>query len=111
VSQVESAGGTPESKATALELMNRLADQIGQRMDWQKLKPEYVKLYAEVFTEEEIEGMVAFYKTPAGHAMIEKMPALLSKSMEIGQRQMAGIMPEIQKAVEDLKQKNKDARK
>jgi hypothetical protein len=80
-------------------------------MDWQKLKPEYVKLYAEVFTEEEIEGMVAFYKTPAGHAMIEKMPALLSKSMEIGQRQMAGIMPEIQKAVEDLKQKNKDARK
>jgi hypothetical protein len=84
VMQVESVKGTPESKATALEWMNKLADQIGQRMDWRKLKPEYIKIYAGVFTEEEIEGMVAFYKTPAGHAMVEKMPTLLSKSMEIG---------------------------
>ncbi len=111
VSQVEAIGGTPESKATAMELMNKLADQISQRMDWQKLKPDYVKLYADVFAEEEIDGMVAFYKTPAGQAMIEKMPMLLMKSMEIGRRQMAGIMPEIQKTVEDLKQKSRSTPK
>jgi uncharacterized protein len=110
-SQVEAIGGTAESKATALELMNKLADQISQRMDWQKLKPDYIKLYADVFAEEEIDGMVAFYKTPAGHAMIEKMPTLLAKSTEIAQRQMAGILPEIQKTVEDLKQKYKNAPK
>jgi len=111
MSQVEAIGGTPESKATALELMNKLADQIAARMDWQKLKPDYIKLYADVFAEEEIDGMVAFYKTPAGHAMIEKMPTLLAKSTEIAQRQMAGLMPEIQKTVEDLKQKSKNAPK
>lgn len=91
--------------------MNKFADQIAARMDWQKLKPDYIKLYADVFEEEEIDGMVAFYKTPAGHAMIEKMPTLLARSTEIAQRQMAGIMPEIQKTVEDLKQKSRNAPK
>jgi hypothetical protein len=111
VSQVESMGVPPESKAAALEYMNKLADQITAQMAWQKMKPDYVKLYADVFAEEEIDGIVAFYKTPAGHAMIEKMPMLLAKSMEIGRRQMVGIMPEIQKTVEDLKQKYNSAPK
>ncbi|HXI39470.1 MAG TPA: DUF2059 domain-containing protein [Bryobacteraceae bacterium] len=111
MSKVEVIGGAPESKATALELMNKLADRIAARMDWQKLKPDYIKLYGDVFAEEEIDGIVAFYQTPAGHAMIEKMPTLLTKSTEIAQRQMAGLMPEIQKTVEDLKQKSKNAPK
>ena len=111
VNQVESMGVPPESKGAALEFMNKFADQISHLMDWQKLKPEYIKLYADVFTEEEIEGIAAFYRTPAGHAMIEKMPALLSQSMALGQRRMAALMPEIQKTVEDLKQKYKNAPK
>ncbi len=110
-SQVESIGVPAESKAAVLELMSKFADQIAARMDWQKMKPDYVKLYSDVFAEEEIDGMVAFYKTPAGHAMIEKMPALMAKSTEIAQRQMAGLIPEIQKTMEDLKKKYQDTPK
>jgi hypothetical protein len=109
--QVESMGVPAESKAAVLELMGKFSDQIAARMDWQKMKPEYIKLYAEVFAEDEIDGMVAFYKTPAGHAMIEKTPTLLAKSMQIAQRQMAGILPEIQKSIDDLKQKYQNAPK
>jgi hypothetical protein len=43
--------------------------------------------------------------------MIEKTPTLLAKSMQIAQRQMAGILPEIQKSIDDLKQKYQNAPK
>jgi hypothetical protein len=70
-----------------------------------------MKVYADVFSEEEITGIVAFYKTPIGHAMLDKMPLLMSKSMEISQRRMAGLMPEIQRQMQEVMQKSKGEKK
>ena len=92
-------------------MMNRVVAQVEERMSWDKLKPEYMKVYADVFSEEEITGIVAFYKTPIGHAMLDKMPLLMSKSMEISQRRMAGLMPEIQRQMQEVMQKSKGEKK
>jgi len=92
-------------------MMNKVVAQVEERMSWDKLKPEYMKVYADVFSEEEITGIVAFYKTPIGHAMLDKMPLLMSKSMEISQRRMAGLMPEIQRQMQEVMQKSKGEKK
>jgi len=34
-----------------------------------------------VFSEEEIDGIISFYKSPAGKAMIEKSPLLMQRVM------------------------------
>jgi len=46
-------------------------------LDWKKLEPMYVRIYQKTFTHAEIDGMIAFYKTPAGQAVISKMPSAM----------------------------------
>jgi uncharacterized protein len=111
MNQLNAAGLPEESNAGAAEMMNKVVAQVEERMSWDKLKPEYMKVYADVFSEEEITGIVAFYKTPIGHAMLDKMPLLMSKSMEISQRRMAGLMPEIQRQMQEVMQKSKGEKK
>jgi hypothetical protein len=71
------------------------------------MKPEYVRLYDEVYSDEEITGILAFYKSAAGQALIRKMPLLMTKSMEISQRHLSGLMPEIQRITKEAAEKSK----
>lgn len=109
--QLNAAGLPEESKAGAAEVMNKLVAQIEERMSWDKLKPEYMKVYGDVFSEEEVTGILVFYKTTTGQAMLAKMPLLMSKSIEISQRRMAGFMPEMQRQMQEVMQKYKSEKK
>jgi hypothetical protein len=111
MNQLNAAGLPEESKAGAAGMMNKVIAQVEERMSWDKLKPEYMKVYGDVFSEEEITGIVAFYKTPIGRAMLAKMPQLMSKSMEIGQRRMADLIPEVQRRMQEVMQKYKSEKK
>ena len=46
-------------------------------MNWQKMKPLYIQLYQDTFEQEEVDGMLAFYASPAGQAVVNKMPLVL----------------------------------
>jgi hypothetical protein len=70
-------------------------------LSWEKFKPIYVKLYADTYTEPEMDGVIAFYKSPAGEAMLAKTPAITTKAIELAHQQMATVMPEIQKLIKD----------
>jgi hypothetical protein len=45
-----------------------------------------VKIYDHYYTHEEILGLIEFYKTPLGKAMIENTPLIQSDAMAVGQR-------------------------
>lgn len=57
-------------------------------MSWAKMKPQYVRLYVETFDQDEVDGLLAFYATPAGQAMINKMPIVMPKMMGVMQDSM-----------------------
>ena len=80
----------------------RIFDLLAQRLNWQKMKPQFAQAYADTFTADDLSGMLAFYRSPAGQAYISKMPGLLAKFNAIGQQQMAGAGPEIQKITNDF---------
>ena len=103
MSQMPSTG-TPEERTKALELQTRILDLVKARMSWDKLRPQYVKFYSETFSDEEIDGILAFYQSPAGRAMIEKMPKLMPKIMALAQAQMSDLMPEIQRLTREALQ-------
>jgi hypothetical protein len=90
-------GTSPEERAKAVGIQNKVMDLVKTRMSWEKMRPEYVKIYSETFTEEEIDGMLAFYQSPAGRSMMQKMPALMAKSIAMAQAQMKDLIPEIQR--------------
>ncbi len=73
--------------------MNEAWGFISEEMKWDNMKPEYAKIYAEVFTPEEIKAVTGFYKSPAGQAFLDKQPALIQKTMEMTQKKIANLMP------------------
>src|SRR5262249_15219004 len=44
-----------------------------EMLDWDKLEPVYVRIYQRSLTQQDVDGMIAFYKTPSGQAVINKM--------------------------------------
>jgi len=92
---------TEKQRARAQEIQGKIMDLVRSRISWDKMRPEYVKLYSETFSDVEIDGMLAFYESPAGRAMLDKMPVLLSKSIALAQSRMAGITPEIERLVKE----------
>jgi hypothetical protein len=93
---------TPEQTKANDELQDKVAAILTGALSWGKLKPAYAKLYASAYTEEELDGIVAFYKSPAGQAMISNSPSIMTKANEIVQRQLASAMPEIRKLLKDF---------
>ena len=83
-----------------LETMpGQIAQAFREEMSWTKLRPVYIRIYQETFTQEEVNAITAFYKTPAGAASIDKMPVVMQKSMVESQALM-GPMVERFKAIQ-----------
>lgn len=92
-----------EAKDQAPQLQEKFTQVITDRLDWNKLKPAFIKLYADTFTDEELDGMVAFYKSPAGKAVLAKMPQLSPKTVKIAQDAMQDVQAEIRRIIEEAK--------
>ena len=82
-----------------------------QLLDWQKLEPMYVRIYQKTFTQQELDGMVAFYKTPAGAAVISKMPTIMQNTMDEMQGMMGPVMEKLQRMQQDVVARMKDEKK
>jgi hypothetical protein len=96
-----------DAKSAADEFQKRMLGWLQERLSYEKLKPMYLKIYGEALTEEEISGMIAFYQTPAGQAVIKKMPLIMQKTMTFMQGMMSDMIPEMTKITEELEQKYK----
>ena len=75
---------------------------LKEMLDWNKLEPMYVRIYQKSFTQAEVDGMIAFYKTPAGQAVISKMPAVMQNTMNEMQQMMGPMMERIQRMQQDV---------
>lgn len=91
---------TPQEQR-ALDVMPvKLMAVMRKEFSWQKLKPMYIQIYRETFEQEEIDGMLTFYASPAGQAVINKMPIVLQKSMTLSQSMVQALIPKMNAAME-----------
>lgn len=87
------------------DIDKRQAEVVGlmkELLDWKKLEPMYVRIYQKSFSQEEVDGMIAFYKTPAGQAVIGKMPAVMQNTMDEIQQMMTPVMQKMQRMQQDV---------
>ena len=99
MSQVE----IPEDKMPIVEKYNqKIIDTLRQEMRWERMKDDFVNLYLEVYTEEEIRGLTEFYKSPLGQKMLDKMPELMQASLQISQGLLQQTLPKIQQLSQEM---------
>jgi uncharacterized protein len=98
----KSSGGAADAAAKVSAQTVKLMAMMEKEWTWEKVKGEYVGLYAEMFTEDELKGVISFYKTPAGMAFINKQPELVKRSMELSRKMMNEIVPKIQELIKEV---------
>ncbi len=50
------------------------------------LMDEMAAIYVRILTEEELDAMLAFYRSPAGQSMLKKMPEMMAETLPLSQR-------------------------
>ncbi|MGH8353335.1 MAG: DUF2059 domain-containing protein [Pseudomonas sp.] len=93
----------PEGKKALLESYQAKANAaLDKAVSWDKLKPEMVKLYTDNFSESELKDLIAFYQSPLGKKVLEKMPTLTAQSAQMTQAKLETAVPEVNKLLADM---------
>lgn len=87
---------TPEKKKAQQDFVANATKAVNDNFGWAVLEPAYVKLYADTFTDAELDGMLVFYKSPAGQAMLAKTPEVSAGVMQIVHSRMDTFEPRMQ---------------
>jgi hypothetical protein len=74
---VQNRALTPERQAIVERMHAKMIAVVDDMLNWDALLPMYLRIYRDSFTQDEIDGMTAFYRTPAGQAVVRKMPVVM----------------------------------
>jgi uncharacterized protein len=101
---------TPERQAILDRMKTEMAAVIAETLNWEYLEPIYIRTYRASLTQDELDGMVAFYASAPGQAYIHKMPLIMQNAMAEMQgmlKPMQVKLAEIQKqTLQELKDLN-----
>lgn len=78
------------------DMQEEMIGLIIEDMSWERMEPDFIAIYRDAFTEAEVQGMLDFYATDAGQALIRKMPQVMQGSMQMVQQQMQRLAPKLQ---------------
>ena len=91
-----------EERARVVEAQKKMMALVADRLN--AAKPALAKIYTETYTEEEIDGILSFYKSPVGRAMLQKMPEVMKRSAPVLVGLIGGLQSEIKKIAEEMRQ-------
>jgi len=86
---------TPLQTAQLGQLQTRMSAIIKEDLSFAKVKDVYLQSLRESFTQDEVNSINAFYSSPAGKALIEKLPVATRKAQNLLQARMGPIMQKI----------------
>ncbi len=81
--------------------MARIEALVADTISWQVLEPEFERIYAENLTETDLDGVISFYRSPAGQSFISKQPQLLHAGSALSTQRMETVMPQLQGMMQD----------
>lgn len=96
VDKMKSTRKLTEREVKAIDaLPSAVSKIIADELSWGKWKSVYFGIYKETFEQSEIDGLIAFYKTPTGQSFVKKMPVVMQKSMGAVQKSMGPVVEKI----------------
>ena len=103
--QIEQVAECEAMKPAIQDYSRNMTALITTQLNAESFMPEIAQIYVDVFTQEELEAVLEFYRSPIGQKMLAKTPELMQRSMAIGQQKMAELMPKIEVAVDEFSEK------
>ncbi len=92
--------GIEDSKIKKIEKASAaFAEKIA---DDPELEKRIVSIYVETFSEQELQELIRFYRTPTGRKALRKLPELFQRGAQIGQELALKHQPQFQKEVQSI---------
>ncbi|MBS7660911.1 DUF2059 domain-containing protein [Pseudomonas lalucatii] len=95
--------GAPAGQQALLERYQAKANAaLDRAVGWPVLKPALVELYTTHFDEREMQELLAFYRSPLGQKVLEKMPMLTAQSARLTQNKLEAAVPRVNELLAEM---------
>jgi hypothetical protein len=91
------------SAASLTPAQQKVIDSLGvkvmavtqKQINWAQVEPQLVEAYRNTFTQREIDGMLDYYRSPAGQAELAKQPRVQQQGLQFMQQRLIALSPQI----------------
>ncbi len=74
----------------------KLSVTLKDELSFAKMKAVYLQAYRETLTQEEVNSLTAFYSSPAGQSVVDKIPLAMQKAGVLMQPRIRPVLEKIQ---------------
>jgi hypothetical protein len=99
--QMAALKSSPDQNKVIEEFGNKVEKIMSNALAWESVKPFYIKLFSQAYTEAQVDDIIAFYRSPTGQAMVAKNPELMMKTGQIVQDRIMSAQPALQQAIKE----------
>ena len=93
---------TPEQTSAIDKFRTKFSKTVQDELSLAKIRAIYLECYKETFTQQDVDGIIAFYKSPAGQAILQKYPQVMQKAQTQMQTKMASMSIGVEKDMDQL---------
>jgi hypothetical protein len=93
---------TPKIQKEIDDVEQQITSEVKEALNWNKLEAMYIRVYQKSFTADEVDGLVAFYKSPVGQALLTKMPIVLKNTTTELQQMVMPMMQRMQQKQQQI---------
>lgn len=101
---------SPDQRKILDEMRGRMLALFGEVLGWNDFETLVMDVYRRSLSQREVDGMLAFYETEAGKAVIDKMPLITANTMQAMRGRLATLMPRVKEIQEETLAKLKATR-
>jgi len=94
---------TPEQQKALDVFRGKVMKIQKDEINWEVMQPQISEIYQNTLTQEDVDGITAFYQSPSGRAFVKKMPQVIQQTMMMMQTVMVPMMKKIDAAGLELK--------
>lgn len=97
-------------REAVVALQGKMLDEIMSALNFGEMKGEIAKIYSEVFTKEQLQGLGAFYSSAVGQTFSEKQPEIVEKMNALMIPRVMAAMPKVQQLAKEFAEEQKAKR-
>ena len=87
---------TPQVQQSLDKMRSKIVALLQEEMQWKVIEPMFIDIYRQSLSQDEVDGMLTFYKSKTGQAVIAKMPLVMQLTMQALQQRMRVMLPKMQ---------------
>ena len=96
----------PDATADQIHQMQAMVDDAFSEISYDELLDAMVPVYQRHLSKNDIDGILAFYASPAGKKLLHEQPAIMRESMEaagaVQQKKMEGILRKLDTRMDQM---------